>query len=76
MRDVGEPVSIVQCTEALRDVFSELKKPDGSAYKGTLERAIHGALWSTGVFRKTGVRVAWPTGSHTLPAAPVALAVF
>lgn len=55
MRDVGEPVSIVQCIEALRDVFPELKKPDGSTYKGSLERAIHGALWSTGVFRKSAV---------------------
>lgn len=52
MRDVGEPVSLLQCTEALRDVFPELKKPDGTRYKGSLERAIHGALWSTGVFRK------------------------
>ena len=55
MRDVGEPVSIAQCIEALRDVFPELKKPDGSTYKGSLERAIHGALWSTGVFRKSAV---------------------
>jgi hypothetical protein len=56
MRDVGEPVSLLQCTEALRDVFPELKKPDGTRYKGSLERAIHGALWSTGVFRKNEVR--------------------
>jgi hypothetical protein len=55
MRDVGEPVSLLQCTEALRDVFPELKKPDGTRYKGSLERAIHGALWSTGVFRKNEV---------------------
>ena len=56
MREVGEPVTLQQCVDALRDVFSELKKPDGSHSRGSVERAIHGALWSTGVFQKTEVR--------------------
>ncbi len=57
MREVGEPVSLTQCTEALRDVFPDLKKPDGTHYRGGVERAIHGALWSTGVFKKNEVRL-------------------
>ena len=58
MREVGEPVSLQQCVEALRDVFADLKKPDGSHYRGGLERAVHGALWSTGVFYKCEVSTA------------------
>lgn len=32
--------------------YDELRKPDGTKYKGTLEKAVNGALYSTGVFTK------------------------
>ena len=36
----------------LQTHYDELRKPDNSKYKGTLEKAINGALSSTGVFSK------------------------
>jgi hypothetical protein len=46
------PMTMSECVEALDNHYEELRKPDGTKYKGTLEKAINGALSSTGVFQK------------------------
>ena len=51
MRSMG-PMTVDQCTHELRNHYDELRKPDGTKYKGSLEKAINGTLYSTGVFER------------------------
>ena len=41
-------------SERIGDVFENLRKADGTKYKGDKNKAINGALYSTGIFRKVG----------------------
>jgi hypothetical protein len=45
-------MTMADCVGCLTGHYDELRKPDNSKYKGTLEKAINGALSSTGVFSK------------------------
>lgn len=68
MREVGEPMSIGQCVAGVRNSFHYLKKPDGTFYRGDVGKAVHGALWATGVFTKSAVSdvLVWPAASYAL----------
>ncbi|KAK8799505.1 hypothetical protein WA158_006054 [Blastocystis sp. Blastoise] len=52
MRQMARPVTIEECIHAIGDSFSELRKADGTKYKGDHFKAINGALFSTGIFRR------------------------
>ncbi len=54
--DAALCVPRAQCADALRAAFPDMMKPDGSKYKGSVDRAVLGALSSTGVFVKNEVR--------------------
>lgn len=41
-------------SDRIGDVFDNLRKADGTKYKGDKTKAINGALYSTGIFRKVG----------------------
>eukprot|EP00753_Platysulcus_tardus_P003427 PLAT12454.18.p1 GENE.PLAT12454.18~~PLAT12454.18.p1 ORF type:complete len:333 (+),score=101.87 PLAT12454.18:90-1088(+) len=52
LRSAQRPLSRSELTAAVRGSYDSLRKLDGTRYKGNLERAVTGALHSTGVFEK------------------------
>jgi hypothetical protein len=53
------PMTLVECSCAMTGHYSELRKPDGTKYKGSLEKAVNGALYSTGVFVRDQMNGRW-----------------
>ncbi|KAK8811568.1 hypothetical protein WA158_003302 [Blastocystis sp. Blastoise] len=54
-RQMDRPVTLEECINAIGDNFTELRKADGTKYKGDHFKAINGALFSTGVFKRTDI---------------------
>ena len=52
------PLSIDELVLHLTPIFSDLRKMDGTRYKGNIVKAINGALSSTGIFQRLEVRFA------------------
>ena len=46
------PLSIDELVLHLTPIFSDLRKMDGTRYKGNIVKAINGALSSTGIFQR------------------------
>lgn len=49
------PLSIDEIIAEVTPVFSELRKMDGTRYKGNIVKAVTGALSSTGIFKRNDV---------------------
>lgn len=47
-------LSIEEILAQIGDSFDDLRKTDGTKYKGDRTKALNGALFSTGIFRHTG----------------------
>jgi hypothetical protein len=46
--------------------YQGMRKPDGTKYKGSITKAVHGALFSAGVFTKDGQTAAWALDDEKL----------
>lgn len=51
------PMLIDEIVTRITPVFSELRKMDGTRYKGNILKAVNGALSSTGIFLRLDVRM-------------------
>ncbi|KAK8823881.1 hypothetical protein WA538_001169, partial [Blastocystis sp. DL] len=52
LRSSKEPLSMEDILTSIGDSFDKLRKADGTKYKGDRTKAVNGALYSTGVFRR------------------------
>ena len=50
------PMSIDELVLHLTPIFPDLRKMDGTRYKGNIVKAVNGALSSTGIFQRLEVR--------------------
>eukprot|EP01029_Cantina_marsupialis_P000794 TRINITY_DN10598_c0_g1_i1.p1 TRINITY_DN10598_c0_g1~~TRINITY_DN10598_c0_g1_i1.p1 ORF type:complete len:340 (-),score=92.61 TRINITY_DN10598_c0_g1_i1:135-1154(-) len=58
MREHGE-LSLQECYDAVEHCFHELRKPDGTKYKGAKTKVVQGTLYSTGVFQNSKLTNKW-----------------
>lgn len=60
VRSQNKPVTEEELCEEIKNMYKDLRKPDGSMYMGNLEGAVQGSLYSSGFFEKL------PDGTWTL----------
>ncbi len=57
--DEKRPMMLEEIVTRITPFFSELRKMDGTRYKGNILKAVNGALSSTGIFMRLDVRSHW-----------------
>ena len=55
VEDFKRPMTLEDIVININPGFTELRKMDGTRYKGNISKAITGALSSTGIFKRTEV---------------------
>ena len=52
VENAKEPLHMDEILNRIGDSFDNLRKADGTKYKGDRSKAVSGALYSTGIFRR------------------------